>query len=161
MGIDGPCIPCPTIAGSEPLPSLSTNRRAPMIRGKAATRVQRGAAYESLPPLQRAIRKRLTEHKCYRVELGKPQGSCPASPPPRQHHWQRNGIDGTDMISPSQIGSCRSGNLDTSTIVNETRSTRSQVARRLVASQATGTTAPQAARRGNALDSMTRSHREP
>ena len=60
--------------------------RAPMIRGKAATRVLNGDAYDSLPHLQRAILKPLKEQKCYRVELGKRDRSCPASPPPRQQN---------------------------------------------------------------------------
>ena len=63
MGLDEPCIPRPTTAGSEPLTSMSTNRRAPTIRGKAVSRVLSGAAYDRLPPLQRAIRKPVKEQK--------------------------------------------------------------------------------------------------
>ena len=66
-GLDEPCIPRPTTAGIEPLTSMSTNWPAPTIRGKAVTQVLSGAAYDSLPPLQRAIRKPLKEQKCCRV----------------------------------------------------------------------------------------------
>ena len=101
-GTDQPSIPRPTAAGSEPLKSMSTNRRAPKFQGKAATRVLTGHAYDSLPPLLRAISKPLVkEHKCYQVELRKPHGRCAANPAPRQHHKHRNAID---AISSSHMG---------------------------------------------------------
>ena len=42
------------------------------------------------------------------------------------HHCERNGIDPTELISPSHTGACRSGKMDPSTTVTETRSSRSQ-----------------------------------
>ena len=66
-GSEQPCILRPTTDGSGPLPSMSTNMRAPTIRGKAATRDLSGAAYDTLTTLQRAIRKPIKEQKCCRI----------------------------------------------------------------------------------------------
>ena len=111
--IEQPCIHRPTVVGREPLPSMSKTRRAPTIQRNAATQVLRGAAYDSLPALQRAISKPLVkEHKCYQVELRKPDGRCPASPPPRQHQKQRNAIE---AISGRHTGACRLCNRDPTT----------------------------------------------
>ena len=45
-GLDEPCIPRPSTPGMEPLTRMTTNRRAPTIRGKAVSRVLSGAAFD-------------------------------------------------------------------------------------------------------------------
>ena len=92
------------------------------------------------------------------LELRRPEGCSSARHAPGKHHCQLNGIDANDVISGSHTGACRSANLHSNIIVTETRSRRSQVARRVLAAQATATPAPEAASTRNALDPMTRSN---